>query len=142
MFSADCFSSVDLFSLEVSTKAVVNVNVSFTLIIAVVSVPLCRNVSTYRMLVVVGVIKPGLLTIVTFAVVAVLVAAIAVFEVRSFVGAVTCINLLVVNSELVAIVRFFNDVVSGWVETCSVDVNINPDDVRSSIGRLLKNSNF
>ena len=122
MFSADCFSCVDLFLLEVNA-------------------PLCRNVSTYRMLVFVGVIKPGLLTIVTFVVV-VLIANIAVFEVRSFVVAVTCITLLVVNSELVAIVRFVHDVVSGWVETCSVDVNINPDDVRSSIGRSLESSNF
>ena len=121
MFSADCFSCVD-FLLEVNA-------------------PLCRNVSTYRMLVFVGVIKPGLLTIVTFVVV-VLIANIAVFEVRSFVVAVTCITLLVVNSEFVAVVRFAHDVVSGWVETCSVDVNINPDDVRSSIGRSLENSNF
>ena len=99
------------------------------------------------MLVAVGVIKTGLLTIVMFAVVVsvtfvVLVANIAVFEVRSFVVAVTCITLLVVNSDLVAIVRSVKDVVSGWVETCSVDVNINPDDARSSIVRSLKNSNF
>ena len=99
------------------------------------------------MLVAVGVIKTGLLTIVMFAVVVsvtvvVLVANIAVFEVRSFVVAVTCITLLVVNSDLVAIVRFVKDVVSGWVETCSVDVNINPDDARSFIVRSLKNPNF
>ena len=146
MFSEEYFSRGDLFLLEVSvmddsTKEVVNVNVSFALIVAVVSILLCRNVYVYGMLVV-WLVKPELLTIVKFVVsavvfvfVVVLVANIAVFEVTSFVAGVTFITLLVVKSEFVVIFRSDHDSVSGCVETCVVAVNVNPGDVRSSIGR-------